>query len=50
MFLNILRISASNDLKMFVNIFVSIGCAAVILHSYKPTGSKNTLSLNWLLL
>ena len=30
MFLNILRISASNVLKMFINIIVSIGCAVVI--------------------
>ena len=29
MFLNILRISASNVLKMFLNIIVSIGCAVV---------------------
>ena len=38
MFLNILRISASNVLKTFLNIIVSIGRAAVIFHSYKPTG------------
>ena len=38
MFLNILRISASNVLKMFLNITVGIGCACVISHSYKPTG------------
>ena len=36
--LNILRISASNVLKMFLNITVGIGCAGVIFHSYKPTG------------
>ena len=42
MLLNIsLRISASNVLKMFINIIVSIGRAAVIFHSYKPTGSTN---------
>ena len=29
MFLNILRISASNVLKMFLNIIVSIGCTVV---------------------
>ena len=38
MFLTILRISASNVLKTFLNIIVSIGCAAFIFHSYKPTG------------
>ena len=46
MFLNILRISASNVLKtFFINIFVivSIGCTSVIFHSRKPTGSINTL-------
>ena len=33
---------------MFLNLFVSIGCAVVICHSaYKPTGSTNTPSLNW---
>ena len=35
MFLNILRISVSNVLKMFLNIIVSIGCAVVIFHSLK---------------
>ena len=41
----------ANVLKlMFLNLFVSIGCAVVILRSaYKPTGSTNTTSLNWLL-
>ena len=39
MFLTILRISASNVLKMFSNIIVGIGCADVVFHSYKPTGS-----------
>ena len=34
----ILRISASNVLKMFLNITVGIDCAGVIFHSYKPTG------------
>ena len=38
MILNILRISASNVLEMFLNIIVGIGCAGVIFHSYKPTG------------
>ena len=46
MFLNILRISASNVPKMFLNTIVSIGCAVVIFHSIKPTGSTNTLSMN----
>ena len=36
MFLNILRISASNVLKMFLNVVVTIGCAVVIFLSYKP--------------
>ena len=35
MFLNILRISASNVLKTFLNIIVSIGFAVVIFNSYK---------------
>ena len=30
-------------LKMFFYIFVSIGCAVVVFHSHKPTGSINTL-------
>ena len=34
MFLNILRISASNVLKMFLDT-VSPGCAVGIFHSYK---------------
>ena len=34
-FFNILRISASNVLEMFLNIIVSIGCAIVILHSLR---------------
>ena len=41
MFLNILRISVSNALKMFLNIIVSIGCAVVFFHSCKPTGTTN---------
>ena len=41
MFLNILRISASNVLKMFLNKIVSIGFAVVIFNSYKSTGSTN---------
>ena len=41
MFLNILRISASNVRKTFLNIIVSTGCAVVVFHSYKPTGSTN---------
>ena len=45
MFLNILRISASNVLKTFQNIIVSIGCTSVIFYSHKPTGSINTLYL-----
>ena len=44
MFANILRISASNVLKTFLNIIVSIGYA-VVFHSHKPTGSTNTLCL-----
>ena len=46
MFLNILRISASNVLKIFLNLFVIIECAVVIFHSYKPTESTNTTFLN----
>ena len=46
MFLNILRSSATNVLKMFLNIAVNIVCKVVIFHSYKPTGSTKTLSLN----
>ena len=49
MFLNILRISASNVLKMFLNIldYYGIGLLKLIkitcvsLHSYKPTGSTS---------
>ena len=37
-FLNISNVSASNVLKMFLDITVSIGCEAVIFHSYKQTG------------
>ena len=46
MFLNILKILASDVLKMFLNIIVStcIGCVVVILHSYKPATSS---ILNW---
>ena len=40
MFLNILRISHSNVLEMFLNVIV--GCAVFIFHSYKPTGSTRT--------
>ena len=43
MFLNSLRISASNVLNMSLNIVVRIECTVVIFHSYKPTGSINTL-------
>ena len=43
MFLTILRISASNVLKTFLNIIVTIGCTCVVFHSHKPTGSINTL-------
>ena len=43
MFLNILRVSASNVLEMFSNIIVRIGCAVVILHSHKLNGSTNML-------
>ena len=44
MFLNILRISASNGLKVILNIIVSIEYwTAVIFRSYKPTESSNTL-------
>ena len=39
--LNILSFSASNVLKMFLNIIVSIGCTFVIFHLYKPTGIKH---------
>ena len=40
-FKNILNTSASNFLRMFLNITVSIGCAVVIYHSHKPIGSTN---------
>ena len=40
---NILRISASDIHKTFSYILVSIGGAVDIFHSYKPTGSINTL-------
>ena len=43
-FLNILRISASNVLRMFFNITVSNGCAFLIFHSHKPTGRIKTLN------
>ena len=33
MFLNVLRILASNVLEMFLNIIASIGSAVVIFHS-----------------
>ena len=43
MFVIILRISASNIPKMFINIIVSLGVQNfVIFDSYKPTGSTNT--------
>ena len=53
MLLNILRISASNVLKMAVSnmiVIYGIGSADDIFHSYKPTGNTSTLSLNWPLL
>ena len=34
---------ASNVFKMSLTIEVSIGCAVVIFHSHKPTGSINSL-------
>ena len=40
-FKNILNTSASNFLRMFLNVTVSIGCAVVIYHSHKPIGSTN---------
>ena len=43
MLLNILRISASNVLKMFLNLIVSTGCAAVVFYLHKPTGSINVV-------
>ena len=43
MFSSILRISAPNVLKLFLNMIVSIGCPVVIFYSYKPTGRTNTL-------
>ena len=46
MFLNVLRISTSNVLKIFFqNLIVSIGCSVIILHSLKPNGSTYTLTL-----
>ena len=42
MFLDILRISASNVLKTLLNIIVSIGYTFVVFHLHKPTGSINT--------
>ena len=30
--------------KIFFNLIVSIGCAVIVLHPYKSTGSTNTLS------
>ena len=41
--LKYLRVSASNVLEMFLNIIISIGCAVVVFHSYKPIRSTNTL-------
>ena len=46
MFLNILRISTSNVLKMFLKIIVSIECAAVIFLSNKPAGKKKNIIIN----
>ena len=50
MFLNILRISTSNVLKMFLKIIVSIDnvfeCAAVIFLSNKPAGKKKNIIIN----
>ena len=43
MLFNILKISASNALKMFLNIIDSIGRAVVSFHSHKQTGSINVL-------
>ena len=46
MLLNVLRISASNVLKMFLNIIVSIECTFVIfhcLHSLTNRKHKNAL-------
>ena len=43
MFLIIFRISVQNVLKMFINIIVGIVFAVVVFHSYKPTGTTNTL-------
>ena len=45
MFLNILRISAANVLKMLLNIIVSIGCAFDNFHSLKPTRSTHVNKL-----
>ena len=44
MFLKILRISASNVLKIFLNIIVSIGGTVVVSRTFKPTGSTSRLS------
>ena len=41
--LNVLKQFASNVLITFLNIIDSIGCALVIFHSHKPTGSVNAL-------
>ena len=46
-FLNILRISASNVLRMFFNITVSNGCAFLIFHSHKPIGRIKTLNYQY---
>ena len=43
MFLNILKISALDILRTFLNIIVSIGCVFIIFHSHKPTGSTKTI-------
>ena len=43
MFLNILRILATNVLKMYLNILVGTGCVVISFHSHKPTGRIITL-------
>ena len=43
MFLNILRISASNILDMFLQMIASTWCTFIVFDSYKPaTGSIDT--------
>ena len=41
MFLNILRISASNVFETFLNMVVIVECTVVVFYSHKPTGSTN---------